>query len=282
MGKILIVEHTNILGYKMKRILTENGFHDIEIVKDFNAISLTNDQSMQRPDCIIVDLDNRDHDMIQIIRRIRRETDNAPIISISEASDLSTLKKAIEVGCREFVLKPFESETLISKVYKVNYEEQKPYEENKSFKTGELFQENAISLTWSEDYAVGVEQIDSEHRKIFENFNKLYTMMRDGHGHEYYEELMRFLVEYVNTHFEHEEQYQLKVAYENYEEHKDRHDKFSQRINEMMESHKNENISDNDLISISLFIKDWLIHHILLEDMKIKEMKIKDIIRVEG
>ncbi len=272
MGIILIFEHTSILGYKMKRILTENGFHNIEIVKDYSGLNLANYRTTNQPDCIIVDLDDRDHDMIQLIRRIRKEIDNAPIISISGDSNLSTLKQAIAVGCREFVLKPFEAETLISKVYKLKYDSQRPYQENESFKTGELFLENAISLKWSEDYSIGVELLDSEHKKIFEHFNKLYSMMREGHGHEYYHELIGFLMEYVNTHFEHEEQYQLKISFEGYEKHKESHDKFRLRINEIMESHKNQSISDKELISISLFIKDWLIHHILLGDMKIKDI----------
>lgn len=269
MGKILIVEHTNILGYKMKRILEENGFRNIELVKEFSAI---NNQDSYRPDCVIVDLDNRDHNMIQTIKRIRREIEDAPIISISGESDLSTLKKAIEAGCREFVLKPFEAETLISKVYKVYYEEQQPLSQDKSFQTGELFRENALSLKWSEDYAIGVEQIDAEHRGIFENFNKLYSRMREGQGHEYYGELLDFLVGYVNTHLEHEEQYQLKISYEGYQVHKEYHDKFRQRIHEFMENHKVQSIRDKELISICLFIKDWLIHHILLEDIKIKDI----------
>lgn len=272
MGLILIFEHTNILGFKMKRILTENGFPNIEIVKDYYGINLANYQATNRPDCIIVDLDDRDHDMISLIRKLGKELEHPPIISISEDSNLSTLKKAIGVGCREFVLKPFESEILISKVYKLVYHDQRPYQDNESFKTGELFQENAISLQWSDDYEIGVEQIDLEHKKIFEHFNKLYSMMREGHGHEYYHELIGFLMEYVNTHFEHEEQYQRKISFEGYEKHKESHDKFRLKINEMMEGHKNQSISDKDLISICLFIKDWLIHHILLGDMKIKDM----------
>ena len=226
MGLILIFEHTNILGFKMKRILTENGFPNIEIVKDYYGINLANYQATSRPDCIIVDLDDRDHDMISLIRKLGKELEHSPIISISEDSNLSTLKKAIGVGCREFVLKPFESEILISKVYKLIYHDSRPYQDNESFKTGELFQESAISLQWSDDYEIGVEQIDLEHKKIFERFNKLYSMMREGHGHEYYHELIGFLMEYVNTHFEHEEQYQRKISFEGYEKHKESHDKF--------------------------------------------------------
>ncbi|HHV09344.1 MAG TPA: bacteriohemerythrin [Clostridiales bacterium] len=272
MGKILIFEHTSVLGYKMKRILEQNGFQNVELIKDYNRTNLNQSQPGQRPDCVIVDLDNRKQDMIQLIRKIKKETYDAPVISISGASDLSTLKKAIGAGCREFVLKPFESETLVSKVYKVYYEGQRVTDNNESFKMGEFFKGNAISLKWSDDFAIGIEQIDSEHKQIFEHFNRLYSMMREGHGHEYYQELLGFLADYVNTHFEHEEEYQLSVSFQEYQKHKEHHDKFRERIKEIMESHTDQDISDNDLISISLFIKDWLIHHILLEDMKLKEI----------
>lgn len=67
-------------------------------------------------------------------------------------------------------------------------------------------------LQWNDDYAIGVQEIDDEHRSIIERYSILYELMKDGHGHEYYGELILFLNDYVNDHFNHEEQLQKKLV----------------------------------------------------------------------
>ena len=49
------------------------------------------------------------------------------------------------------------------------------------------------------------------------------------------------------------------------------HDNFSRTINEYIQNEKKNGASYRDLVTISLFIKDWMVHHILIEDRKIGE-----------
>ena len=271
MGKIIVIEHTNILGFKIKRILLENGFSNVEIIKEYRSI--LKNEHLHNPDCIIIDLDDKNNDMIQLIKKIKNEkvTEKSSIISISGDADLHNLKRAISVGCVDFILKPFETETLINKVHRLYYTDDKYIVSTTKYKTGELYKKNAITINWTDDYEMGFDLIDSEHRQIIENYNKLYTMMKDGQGHEYCHELIKFLNAYVNTHFEHEEQIQLEVSFDEYQEHKEHHNYFKNQVIEMIEKYKNKDITNADLISINLFIKDWLLHHILIDDMKIRE-----------
>ena len=273
MRKIIIFENTDILGYKMKKILEQNNLEDVTLIKDFNLNKYKSGTELAGAACIIVDLDNRNQDAMQLIKALKSEklTQNVPVVTLSGNASIALLKNAIKVGCTDFILKPFETETLINKIHKVCFMEENKKEQEKEYQLGELFQESAITLKWTKDFEIGVEQIDKDHKNIIEYYDKLYSMMRVGQGHEYYKELLEFLTDYVNTHFEHEEQLHLEMKYNQYEAHKELHNKFRGRVEKIIAEHKGEDISDNDLISVSLFIKDWLLHHILIEDKKIKD-----------
>ena len=273
MKRIVLFEHTDILSHKINKIL--NGFHlmDVLILKNYTPIGKEMMKEVARSSCIIVDLDNRNQDGIVLVKYLKanKATKDIPVITISGNVNLITLKKAIKAGCNDFILKPFETEILINKIYKVCYIEENAQKKEKEYHLGELFQDSAITLKWTRDFEIGVEQIDIEHRNIIENYDKLYTMMQIGQAHAYYRELLDFLEEYVNTHFEHEEQLQLRIHYDRFDAHKEHHDKFKARLYNILKEHSKEEISRGDLISISLFIKDWLLHHILIEDMNIRE-----------
>ncbi len=273
MRKIIIFENTDILGLKMKKILVHNDFQEVLIRKDYSLPKSNTMNEFEGTSCIVVDLDNPNQDALQLMKYLKSEkvTESIPVIMLSGNVSIAMLKKAIKAGCTDFILKPFETETLINKLHKVCFMDENRQEQSKEYHLGELFRDSAITLKWTKDFEIGVEQIDIEHKNIIENYDRLYTMMRVGQGHEYYEELLEFLTEYVDTHFEHEEQLQLNVHFDQYDAHKEHHDKFRARVEKMISDHKGEVITGSDLVSISLFIKDWLLHHILIEDKKIKD-----------
>lgn len=123
-------------------------------------------------------------------------------------------------------------------------------------------------IEWKKEYEIGVESIDAEHKSIIDEFEKLYEKMRVGEGHQIYGELVAFLEDYVNTHLEHEEAYQREVAYTGYEAHKAKHDEF-RLIVEELKTNSLDQVSNLELIRINQIMKDWLINHILEEDMAI-------------
>lgn len=124
-------------------------------------------------------------------------------------------------------------------------------------------------LTWCKEYEIGVENIDNEHKDIIENFEKLYNLMSQGHGHEFFHELASFLENYVNVHFEHEEILQKELNYPEHEAHKKLHDDFKEHVSKIILQHTEHGITNNELIKLNLFIKDWIINHILVEDKKL-------------
>lgn len=125
-------------------------------------------------------------------------------------------------------------------------------------------------IEWKKDLVIGIDAIDNEHRTIIETFQKLYEKMRHGEGRDFHDEIISFLDGYVEGHLTHEEAYQIEVGYENYDEHKAKHDEFRHILKELKEE-KLEVVTNMELIKINNIMKDWLLHHILEEDMKIGE-----------
>lgn len=273
MGKIMIVENTNMLGLKMKQILDQNGFHNIELLTSYGIYIGKTKYLFKDAIIIIVDLDCQDLDFVTLFKRMKedKETAEIPIIFMSGKADLYLLKKIISIGGSDFILKPFETETLISKVYKMSEKVDHIPEMPKKFKTGEIFDESAVTVEWSDEFEIGVKQIDDEHKSIIDNYNKLFQMQKEKTDVSFYKELLDFLFEYVNSHFEHEEQLQQKIGFSECVEHKNRHENFKSKVNELIEQQTQKEITQEDINTISIFMQDWLFHHFLVEDKKIKD-----------
>lgn len=124
-------------------------------------------------------------------------------------------------------------------------------------------------IVWNPSLAVGIENIDEEHKAIFDMFGKLYDQMKAGNGHDYYEEMIDFLNDYVTSHLEKEEAFQREINYPDYLYHKKVHDNFKLEVEKMLKAHKESGISNQELIKLNLFVKDWLIKHIHDVDMRL-------------
>lgn len=271
MKKIVMVVDTNILRIRLKNVLSRFGLKDLEVLKT-NLSGATNAIAQLREVAlIIVDLDNPAVDSIDVIHAVRQNEwiKNVPVLALGNSAGVVFLSKAVAAGCSDFILKPFEDELFLAKVLKNLPNQQGEPITYKQFQAPlQAEGEGDVGLSWETDFEIGVPDIDADHRAIVNQFKQLYVLMRSGKGHIYYEALLSFLQEYVQGHFEREEAYQNCIAYPFSDEHRLLHEDFKRSVNLIIEQHKGRPIENNDLIRISLFIKDWLIHHILIEDRK--------------
>lgn len=132
-----------------------------------------------------------------------------------------------------------------------------------------LEMEVAMSLSWTEDLKIGLETIDREHKDIFEEFDRLYALMRSGGGHDFYKMVLNFLVEYISAHLKNEEALMASINYDDLDNHKEKHDFFKDKVIETEAKHRVSKISNHDLIELNLMLQSWLRNHILKEDVKI-------------
>jgi hemerythrin len=271
MKKIALIESSNILMLRIEKLLKQ--YHlEIHPLKPTEGVVSSVHLYINDTDLLVLDLDTFPYDAFDFIKNIHKHKKNQeyPITLITSKITKSDLIKYATIGITDIITKPFNNYEFMAKILK--YTSAPTYEETKPEKKQPL---QANILVWDDSLSVHDDTIDQEHQMIIEKFSALYNYMKQGLGHDYYHELLDFLQYYVETHFEHEEIYQEQIQYPNRMKHKVSHQNFINQIETIIKDGQDKTVTNDDLIKISLFLKNWLVHHILTEDTKISEFSQK-------
>ncbi|MBT4790962.1 MAG: hemerythrin family protein [Halobacteriovoraceae bacterium] len=129
---------------------------------------------------------------------------------------------------------------------------------------------------WGPKYQLGLENIDSQHKILVDLINKTYEMIMSGEK-TVYKEILLELIEYSKMHFTYEETIFEKINYQEKEQHSKAHQDFALEISRLVEEMEKPNTSQEiALSSLLLFLKNWLIKHILEEDKRYVDLFLKN------
>ncbi len=120
----------------------------------------------------------------------------------------------------------------------------------------------------TKDLETGNAIIDSEHRQLFAAVNHLIDACSSGQGRSKIEPTLRFLLDYVDKHFAHEEQLQQQAKYPEYPSHKMFHDSYKRKLREIGASIPMTGPTVGDLGNLNAHI-GVLISHIRTADKKL-------------
>jgi hemerythrin len=127
-------------------------------------------------------------------------------------------------------------------------------------------------LQWKDEFSIGVELIDEQHKHLFEIGNRIYDLLENYLYIDKYDkilEIIKELSDYTKYHFKTEEDYMIQVKYPKYLSQKVEHDDFVQKIEEInlrdIDKEQDKHIRD-----ILTFVFDWVLEHILKKDKLIK------------
>jgi hemerythrin len=126
-------------------------------------------------------------------------------------------------------------------------------------------------IEWTEEYAVGVKDIDDQHRRLFEIADQAYTLLRKDLQTDKFDrivEIFEELKDYTVYHFNFEESYMAGIGYPKILSHKVEHSDFIEKVNGV----DYRQIDDNQnqyLMEILNFVVDWIKSHIKERDKKI-------------
>jgi len=130
---------------------------------------------------------------------------------------------------------------------------------------------NVSKLLWSNDYSVNIISIDNEHKLLVELINEFDSAL-DIHGAFQTKIVivtLNKLALYIRRHFESEERFLQLNSYPDYNEHKQDHDLLLDRLSQFERNFLTAKQSFNE--EMLLFLKDWLVRHIILHDHKFGE-----------
>ena len=115
-------------------------------------------------------------------------------------------------------------------------------------------------LQWKDEYSVGIESIDQQHKKLINLINQLQTAVKYSTGEEFEREALNELVDYTKTHFSYEEGVLEQNAYPDFEAHKAQHEKMISKVEEVLAEYEKD--SDTAMTNALNFLSEWLINHI--------------------
>jgi hemerythrin-like metal-binding protein len=125
-------------------------------------------------------------------------------------------------------------------------------------------------ITWDDSWAVGIDDIDDDHKKLVKLIQKLFGALISAQGAVYVKALFCELIDYTKYHFQREEEIYAENNYDKLNKHKELHQSLIRQVLDMsrniMEQGETEAVSDE----LFEFLKGWLINHIINEDLKFK------------
>lgn len=129
---------------------------------------------------------------------------------------------------------------------------------------------------FTEDLLIGVEEIDAEHKHLFELLNNAVDMMENEYVGDRYSEIKELLEElesYAEQHFAHEEAYMKKIRDPELILQRPQHLMFEERVIELlMKNIDDEEQQHETLQEITNFLARWLYHHIIGSDTMIGKL----------
>ncbi|PLX50422.1 MAG: hemerythrin [Desulfobulbaceae bacterium] len=122
-------------------------------------------------------------------------------------------------------------------------------------------------MEWYEEYNIGVDLIDHQHRELFKRVSRLQEALSSGAVNSEIAEMLKFLVAYTNQHFQDEEKVMASIAFAELANHRKMHENLTTDVrNILIDLKKGKKIHPYELID---FLSDWLLNHIRYEDKKI-------------
>jgi len=125
-------------------------------------------------------------------------------------------------------------------------------------------------LTWNDRFSVGVQKMDSQHKKLMDLINMLHTAISGGRGAEVVGTVLSELTDYTKYHFKAEEELLRVGGYAARMEHQVKHRDLIMRLEDF--KLREELGSDESVKQLVSFLKYWLITHILRDDMEYRSL----------
>jgi len=115
-----------------------------------------------------------------------------------------------------------------------------------------------FAVEWREGFCIGIDQLDREHRHLFS-----LVMMLDLHT---VEQTVEQLLDYVVTHFSHEQEAMEKSGYPALEQHVKMHEAFASQMADVLMG--SDGWTEERVQELRRFLNKWLIGHIMTHDMR--------------
>ena len=129
----------------------------------------------------------------------------------------------------------------------------------------------SAQFEWREEYNLGVEEIDKEHRRLFKIINKIFTIREEEKNSQWAcQEGIKFFKSHAMKHFADEEAYMASIGFEGLEQHRRIHQGFREYTLPALERELEQSEYSEETVDHFLGVcAGWLIGHTMTEDLAI-------------
>ena len=125
---------------------------------------------------------------------------------------------------------------------------------------------STAATEWTEALAVGIEEIDAQHRELFGCVARFRDAAFAGDGSAV-DGALDFLGRYVEIHFAAEERYMAAQRYPGLPRHREEHAWLLHAVREIEADHRRDGTSAQAVARVERFLSDWVRTHIGVTDL---------------
>jgi two-component system, chemotaxis family, chemotaxis protein CheY len=116
MAKILVVDDAEFLRVRITKMLTADGF---EVVEAENGLKAIDAFKANKPDMVLMDITMPEMDGLSALKELRKIDPNAKVVMLTALGQESVVLEAVKSGAKDFVVKPFERDRILSAINKL-------------------------------------------------------------------------------------------------------------------------------------------------------------------
>ncbi len=127
------------------------------------------------------------------------------------------------------------------------------------------------NIIWTDDFLIGIEELDYEHRVLIVDINELHLELRAHVNMDLIEDALGRLHARIQAHFALEEAFMATRRYRHFAEHKTEHDLLLDEYTARMISFRDSEGTDHR-DAMEMVLRRWIVDHILNSDKKMSQM----------
>nr|WP_288974299.1 response regulator [uncultured Blautia sp.] len=109
--KILIVDDAMFMRKSIRKILSEGGYTNVEEARDGDeAIAMFGEYN---PDLVLLDITMPGKSGLEVLEEILRQDEDAAVVMCSAMGQETVIQRAIVMGARDFIVKPFKKDEFL-------------------------------------------------------------------------------------------------------------------------------------------------------------------------
>ena len=124
-------------------------------------------------------------------------------------------------------------------------------------------------ISWSGQYLIGNEVIDSEHQELFRLINDFHSRWLEKRQPHEIAKVLNGLIAYAEMHFRHEETIMEEAGFALLDAHRQEHEAMIDTIFALQKSYEEGSLRLE--METMKFVKSWLVQHILDTDYRFRD-----------